>query len=85
MAFPEPLKEFLEDIDWDFQPSRIEIRKDRVYYMPEKVPDLRGVRFLRTGLLLGELKKQRFEPSQALAMWLKREEYPRSPKFFRKG
>ena len=36
---------------------------------------MRGIRFLRTGLLLGELKKNRFEPSQALAMCLKKEEY----------
>lgn len=34
------------------------------------------IRFLRTGLLLGEIKKGRFEPSQALAMALKKEEYP---------
>ena len=43
--------------------------------MPERLPDLKGIRFLRTGLLLGELKKKRFEPSQALAMNLKKEEY----------
>jgi len=36
---------------------------------------MRGIRFLRSGLLLGELKKNRFEPSQALAMCLKKEEY----------
>ena len=36
---------------------------------------MRGIRFLRTGLLLGELKKNRFEPSQAFAMCLKKEEY----------
>ena len=38
-------------------------------------PEVKGIRFLRTGLLLGELKKNRFEPSQALAMNLKKEEY----------
>ena len=43
--------------------------------MPEELPDVRGIRFLRTGLLLGELKKKRFEPSQALAMYLKKEEF----------
>lgn len=43
--------------------------------MPEGLPDMRGIRFLRTGLLLGELKKNRFEPSQAFAMSLKKEEY----------
>ena len=43
--------------------------------MPDGLPELRGVRFLRSGLLLGELKKNRFEPSQALAMCLKKQEY----------
>lgn len=72
---PEPLADFLGEIWRDFDPSRIQINKERVYYMPSGIPDLRGVRFLRTGLLMGELKKQRFEPSQALAMNLKKEEY----------
>ena len=58
-------------------PARIDIRGDKVYYMPEGVPPLKGIRFLRTGLLLGELKKKRFEPSQAFAMNLKKEEYAR--------
>lgn len=43
--------------------------------MPEDLPDLKGIRFLRSGLLLGELKKKRFEPSQALAMNLSMESY----------
>lgn len=77
-SLPEPLEDFLGEITWELDPSRIQINKERVYYMPEGVPDLRGVRFLRTGLLMGELKKERFEPSQALAMCLKREEYSRS-------
>ena len=55
--------------------SRLDIHRERVYYMPEDLPDVKGIRFLRTGLLLGELKKNRFEPSQALAMNLKKEEY----------
>ena len=49
--------------------------RDSIYYMPEGLPDVRGIRFLRTGLLLGELKKNRFEPSQAFAMCLKKDEY----------
>ena len=43
--------------------------------MPAGLPDLKGLRFLRTGLLLGELKKKRFEPSQAFAMTLKKDDY----------
>ena len=43
--------------------------------MPEDNPQLKGNRFHRTGLYLGDLKKNRFEPSQSLAMCLKNEEY----------
>jgi NOL1/NOP2/fmu family ribosome biogenesis protein len=36
----------------------------------------KGLRIIRNGLLLGEIKKNRFEPSQALAMALKLSDYP---------
>ena len=72
---PEELEEFLGHIDRKFDSSRMDLRGEKVYYMPEGLPTLRGIRFLRTGLLMGELKKNRFEPSQALAMNLKKEEY----------
>lgn len=82
VKLPEELDEFLKEIDWrvaggKLDDCRIELRGERVYYMPEGLPPLTGVRFLRTGLLLGELKKNRFEPSQALAMCLKAEAYPK--------
>ena len=72
---PEELKNFFQGVDWKLDEERIEIHGERVYYMPEGLPDMKGIRFLRTGLLLGELKKKRFEPSQALAMCLKKREY----------
>lgn len=72
---PEELAEFLQDTSWELDPSRLDIHGERIYYMPDGLPELRGVRFLRSGLLLGELKKNRFEPSQALAMCLKKQEY----------
>ena len=74
---PEELEQFLKELAWDVDKFRLDIREERVYYMPENLPMLKGVRFLRSGLLLGEVKKNRFEPSQALAMCLKKEEYPR--------
>ena len=37
--------------------------------MPQ-FPDLQGIRVLRNGLYLGECKKNRFEPSLALALTL---------------
>lgn len=72
---PEDLEKFFQDVSWQLDGARLDIHGERIYYMPEGLPDMRGIRFLRTGLLLGELKKNRFEPSQALAMCLKKEEY----------
>lgn len=72
---PEELAEFLQDIAWEMDFSRLEILTERVYYMPADIPDVKGIRFLRTGLYLGDVKKNRFEPSQALAMCLKKQEY----------
>lgn len=72
---PEELKDFLENVSLEIQSCRLDIREDRVYYMPKELPELKGIRFLRSGLLLGELKKKRFEPSQALAMCLSKDTY----------
>ena len=79
---PTELKEFLETveleaIDPEFTGKRIDAHGERIYYMPKNLPDVKGIRFLRTGLLLGELKKNRFEPSQALAMCLDKDSYPK--------
>ena len=43
----------------------------RLYWAPEQMPPLKGLKVLRPGLELGELKKDRFEPAHALALWLK--------------
>lgn len=72
---PKELQDFLSHIHREFAMERLDMRSERVYYMPEGMPSLKKLRFLRTGLLLGEVKKNRFEPSQALAMNLKKEEY----------
>lgn len=72
---PEELETFFADVSWKPKKERLDIHGECVYYMPEDLPDVRGIRFLRTGLFLGELKKNRFEPSQAFAMSLKSGEY----------
>lgn len=43
---------------------------DNLYLAPEDMPGLKGLKVLRPGLHLGELKKNRFEPSHALAQAL---------------
>ena len=42
-----------------------------LWWLPENAPDLKGLKVLRPGLELGEVKKGRFEPAHALALWLK--------------
>ena len=55
--------------------DRIEENKGRLYYISEGMPDVKGLRLLRHGLFLGEVKKNRFEPSQSLAMYLKSDQF----------
>lgn len=43
---------------------------DHLYLIPEDFPSWKGMKVLRPGLHLGEVKKNRFEPSHALALAL---------------
>lgn len=51
--------------------KRLEIKNDKLYLLPNDIPELKGLRILRTGWYLGDIKKNRFEPSQAFAMGMK--------------
>ena len=50
--------------------ERLFFRDGSLYLLPEGFPSGLSIRFLRTGLLLGEVKRGRLEPSQPLAMAL---------------
>ncbi|MCR4930261.1 MAG: RsmF rRNA methyltransferase first C-terminal domain-containing protein [Lachnospiraceae bacterium] len=53
--------------------------KDSVYLLPEAFDKtLKGLKVVRAGINLGEIKKDRFEPSHSLAMVLSKEEAKRS-------
>ncbi len=68
-AFTDFAKETLTEL-----PEGIyKIFGDGLYLLPEGTPKLEKLRVLRTGWMLGTLKKDRFEPAQAFAMGLKRE------------
>lgn len=69
------LLEFLEDLNLPVDRSRIEMRGEKVMLRPDCGVDSQGLRIMRSGLLLGECKKARFEPSQAFAMALKKDQY----------
>ncbi len=66
-AISDEAFDFLEKIKFKLDASRFFVKEDRLYMLPEGVDSLNGLRILRSGLLLGEMKKGRFEPSQALA------------------
>lgn len=68
---PKETEEFLSRLSLPIPRERLEWREDRLYLLPEGLPELSGLRVMRSGLLLGEQKKNRFEPSQALACALK--------------
>lgn len=70
-------EEFLAHVSPDagIRSAYIEENKGRLYYMAEHMPDVSGLRMLRQGLFLGEIKKNRFEPSQSLAMYLKQGQF----------
>ena len=44
---------------------------ETLYWAPADMPDVSKLRVLRAGLELGTVKKDRFEPAHALALWLK--------------
>ena len=74
-ALPALLEEFMKDCSYPVSGNDIEIQEDRVYLMPEGIKGIKGLRFLRSGLLLGTMTKDRFEPSQAFAMVMKKDQY----------
>lgn len=51
---------------------------EQLYRMPKDMPSIKGLKVLRAGLHLGTLRKNRFEPSHALALTLKKEDVKRS-------
>ncbi|MDO5415762.1 MAG: RsmB/NOP family class I SAM-dependent RNA methyltransferase [Lachnospiraceae bacterium] len=55
--------------------DRVRLIHENLYLLPEEFPEGARLRYLRTGLHLGELKRGRFEPGQAFAMALKASDF----------
>ena len=66
---PASVKEFAKQFALDL-PDRSVAFGDTIYLAPEGLPSLKGLRVLRAGLELGELRKGRFVPAHALALAL---------------
>jgi hypothetical protein len=68
------LEEFVRETLLDEQCSwiingNLTLFGDQLYRLPDGAPSLKGIRVLRAGLHIGEFKKNRFEPSHALALF----------------
>ena len=68
---PKEWAHFARELAIDLPEGKAVTFGQSLYWAPAEMPDIRGVRVLRPGLELGELKKDRFEPAHALALWLK--------------
>lgn len=59
-------------------PSYIIENNGHLYAVKKNFPELKGIRVLRNGLYLGEVRKNRFIPSYSLALTLTKEDVKRS-------
>ncbi|MDD3794826.1 MAG: RsmB/NOP family class I SAM-dependent RNA methyltransferase [Lachnospiraceae bacterium] len=74
---PKEAEAFLRMLDFPlFQSGSLVQKQDNLFWLPEQGQNMPKLRYLRTGLLLGILKKERFEPSQPLAMALTKDSFP---------
>jgi NOL1/NOP2/sun family putative RNA methylase len=65
---------FLEEIMNKDIRGNFELYGEVLCLLPDEVPDVKGLRVVRSGWHLGYIKKNRFEPSQALAMGLQKQD-----------
>ena len=73
---PEEFEQFLKQagIRMDFDKKRLCLQGSHLSYLPEDMPDVSGLRTMRTGWYLGCFKKKRFEPSGSFARALTQKE-----------
>ncbi len=67
---PPELEAFLNALDISLPRGTLAAFGPSLYLLPPECPALHGLKVLRPGLELGTVKKGRFEPSHALALWL---------------
>ena len=69
---PKEWESFAKELKICLPEGKIISFGNRVHWVPEEMPDIRKIKVVRPGLELGEVKKNRFEPAHALALWLKK-------------
>lgn len=77
---PKQWASFAKELGITLPDGRAVLFGENLFWAPPQMPDISGLKVLRPGLELGIVKKDRFEPAHALALWLKdcavRQDYP---------
>jgi len=68
---PKEWNAFAKDLGISLPNGKAIVFGQSLFWARSEMPEIKGVKVLRPGLELGELKKDRFEPAHALALWLK--------------
>lgn len=68
---PKEWVSFAKELGISLPPGRALTFGSRLFWAPEGMPDLAGLKVERPGLELGEVRKGRFVPAHALALWLR--------------
>ena len=68
---PKQWEDFAREMEITLPAGKAVLFGQSLYWAPNEMPSLKGVKALRPGLELGQVKKDRFEPAHGLALWLK--------------
>ena len=67
---PAQWSSFAKEMGIRLPPGKAVSFGQNLFWTPAEMPDIRKLKVLRPGLELGTVKKDRFEPAHALALWL---------------
>lgn len=69
---PKEWNDFVKSLNIQLPAGKALLFGSSLYWVPEEMPDIHKIKVVRPGLELGQVKKNRFEPAHALALWLKK-------------
>ena len=67
---PKEWTDFARSMDIRLPEGKPALFGSTLWWLPPETPELKGLKVLRSGLELGEVKKGRFKPAHALALFL---------------
>ena len=69
---PKEWTDFAKELKIQLPKGKALLFGSSLYWVSEEMPDIRRIKVVRPGLELGQVKKNRFEPAHALALWLRK-------------